>query len=177
MSGRAGQFGVETGSAINLGMDLTNEGPGIRAPKVALRRSLSNLTPIIDRVTSANAPVSIHDVRGEAKPAATIKRVRRLSTKERAELIIHYHSGQTVYQLADKYGIHRHTVSKHLRDAGVRLRLDGLTAQQIDEAVQTYESGLSLVSVAERFGVAPRTVLARPRERGVRMRDTHGRAR
>jgi DNA-binding CsgD family transcriptional regulator len=86
-----------------------------------------------------------------------------------------YQSGLTVYQLADKYGIHRHTVSSHLRAAGIRLRLDGLTTQQVDEAAQLYGSGWSLGRIAERFGVAHTTVRTRLRERGVKMRDTHGR--
>ncbi len=91
------------------------------------------------------------------------------------ELVVLYQSGLTVYQLADKYVIHRHTVSGHLRAAGIRLRLDGLTAEQIDEAARLYNSGWSLAHIAEHIGVAHTTIRARLRERGVKMRDTHGR--
>ena len=142
-----------------------------------LRRGLSNLTPLLQRLDATTQAAEIHDVRGPAKPAVAIKRVRRLNDAERAELIEHYRSGLTVYQLADKYGIHRHTVSKHLRDAGVRLRLDGMAPKQIDEAVQLYNSGLSLARIAELFGVTASTVHKRLRERGVPIRDTQGRDR
>ena len=98
-----------------------------------LRTGLSNLTPLLQRLDSTHA-TEIQDIRGPAKPATSIKRVRRLNDAERVELIEYYRSGLTVYQLANKYGIHRHTVSKHLRDAGVRLRLDGMTAEQIGRA-------------------------------------------
>lgn len=132
---------------------------------------------MLHRLDSVVHAVGIQDSRGPAKPAAIIKRVRRLTPAERAELVAQYQSGLTVYQLADKYGIHRHTVSKHLRAAGVRLRLDGLTAEQIDEAVQLYASGWSLARIAARFDVTSKTVQARLRERGVSFRDTHGRDR
>lgn len=119
----------------------------------------------------------VQDVRGPTKPAAAVKRIRRLTPDERTELAKHYRSGLTVYQLAAKYGIHRHTVSRHLREAGVRLRLDGMTAEQIDAAVQLYASGWSLARIAERFGVTATTVHKRLRERSVHFRDTQGRAR
>jgi transposase-like protein len=144
---------------------------------VDLRQSLSNFTPILNRIGSDASAAAIHDVRGEAKRGAAIKRIRRLSANDRADLVTQYRSGQTVYQLADRYGIHRHTVSKHLRDASVRLRLDGLTREQAAEAPKLYESGLSIVKVAALYGVAPRTVLACLRRHGVTMRDTHGRPR
>jgi DNA-binding CsgD family transcriptional regulator len=83
----------------------------------------------------------------------------------------------TVYQLGDRFGIDRRTVSQILHRHGVPMRRRGLSPEQIDEAVQLYDGGWSLAWIGERMGVIPSTVLARLRERGVRMRDTHGRVR
>ena len=83
----------------------------------------------------------------------------------------------TVYQLGDRFGIDRRTVSQILHRHGVPMRRRGLSPEQIDEAVQLYDGGWSLAWIGERLGVNPSTVLARLRERGVRMRDTHGRVR
>ncbi len=88
-----------------------------------------------------------------------------------------YRAGQTVYQLAEAYGINRHTVAQHLRASGVRMRLDGMTTEQIEQAAVLYESGWSLARIADRFDVTAKTVRTRLREQGVPMRDSHGRPR
>lgn len=139
--------------------------------------ALSNPSPKARKACSIAEASSVGDVRGAVRPASAIKRARRLTPEDLVGLVADYRSGQTVYQLADKYGIHRHTVSQHLRTAGVRMRLDGMTPTQIDQAVQLYGSGLSLARIAELFGVTAKTVHSRLRERGVQFRDTHGRPR
>jgi DNA-directed RNA polymerase specialized sigma24 family protein len=140
--------------------------------------ALSSLTlpshPLADSGTSHNE--SAESVRG-AVLADTVRCFRSLDHDDRAELVTSYQAGATVHELATKFGIHRHTVSKHLRTAGVRLRLDGLNLDQIDQAEQLYCSGLSLARIADRLGVTANTVHARLRERGVPMRDTQGRVR
>jgi DNA-directed RNA polymerase specialized sigma24 family protein len=143
---------------------------------VDLRRTLSSLTLILQPSTGANYDESTETVPGTVL-AATVRRFRRLGIDDRAELLTSYQAGATVYEVAAKFGIHRHTVSKHLRDAGIRLRLDGITPDQIDRAVQLYTSGWSLARIAEQFGVTSTTVHKRLRERGVQMRDTQGRPR
>ena len=115
---------------------------------VDLRQRLSSLTPDLHRLIKHGTKSSTPAPR-PASPARTVKSLVRLTDLQRAELIELYRAGQTVYQLADKYGIHRRTISKHLRSAGVRLRLDGLTIEQIDEAEQLYASGQSLARIAD----------------------------
>jgi hypothetical protein len=102
---------------------------------------------------------------------------RRLQADEVEQLIAGYRAGATVYELGDRFGIERRTVSVILHRHQVPMRRRGLSSEQIDEAVRLYEEGWSLARIGERLGVYPTTVLARLRERGVKMRDTRGRER
>jgi DNA-directed RNA polymerase specialized sigma24 family protein len=102
---------------------------------------------------------------------------KQLDADQIEELIVGYQAGATVYQLGDRFGIDRRTVSQHLHRHGVPMRRRGLSPGQIDEAVQLYEAGWSLARIGGKLGVDPTTVMNRLRERGVRMRDVHGRER
>lgn len=104
-------------------------------------------------------------------------RYRVLRPAEVDELVATYHDGATVYELGDRFGISRQTVSKTLKRQGVTMRLQSLTVEQIDEAVRLYGAGWSVGRIAERISVYPQTVMRRLHERNVRMRDTHGRER
>jgi hypothetical protein len=42
-----------------------------------------------------------------------------------------YEDGQTVYALADQFGIHRTTVSAHLHRHGISLRCQGLSPDDV----------------------------------------------
>ena len=61
-----------------------------------------------------------------------------------AALVEQYQAGATVYELAERFKIHRVTVSEHLHRQGVRMRRRSLEEWQIDEAAQLYEQGWSL---------------------------------
>jgi hypothetical protein len=100
---------------------------------------------------------------------------RQLSPAERSELVELYRSGKNTYELARQFGIHRVTVSRMLRHAGVEMRNQGLSAKQIDDAAKLYEEGNSLTRIGVHFSVDHGTVWRQLRKRGVKMRDTHGR--
>ncbi|CAM4178814.1 hypothetical protein [Nocardiopsis rhodophaea] len=102
-------------------------------------------------------------------------RAKQLKEREAKELIAVYESGATVYQLSQRFGIARQTVSKILKRHGVQMRRTGLTPDQIATAARLYESGWSLARVGEHFGVSPDTVRLRLIERGVQMRDRYER--
>lgn len=51
--------------------------------------------------------------------------VHHLRVDEVDDLVRLYQEGATVYQLADRFGIHRGTVSRHLHRAGVAMRRQG----------------------------------------------------
>jgi DNA invertase Pin-like site-specific DNA recombinase len=113
----------------------------------------------------------------QAPDRQTPRRARQLDEDQVQELIAGYQAGATVYELGDRFGINRRTVSKILHRHDVPMRMRGLSPEQIDEAVRLYEAGWSLARIGERMSVDGTTVLNRFRERGVRTRDPHGQGR
>ncbi|MFC0403594.1 helix-turn-helix domain-containing protein [Enterococcus ureilyticus] len=49
-------------------------------------------------------------------------RQKLLSDKEISEIVAKYKDSCTIYELADIYGCHRQTVSRHLKKNGVEMR-------------------------------------------------------
>jgi DNA-directed RNA polymerase specialized sigma24 family protein len=102
------------------------------------------------------------------------RRAKQLKEDEAREIVAEYKAGATVYQLGQRFGINRQTVSKILKRYGIKMRMGGLTPDQVDEAVQLYEGGWSLARIGKRMGVNDNTVRSRLLERGVRMRPRRG---
>jgi transposase-like protein len=105
------------------------------------------------------------------------RRARQLGTEKIEQLIACYRSGATVYELGDRFGIERRTVSNILHRHGVPMRRRGLSPEQVDDAIHLYNLGWSLARVGQHLGVNHTTVLNKLRERGIATRDTHGRPR
>ncbi|PXY28297.1 hypothetical protein BAY60_10315 [Prauserella muralis] len=105
------------------------------------------------------------------------RRARQLGSEQVVQLIADYQSGATVYELGDRFGIERRTVSNILHRHGVPMRRRGLSEDQIDKAVQLYNQGWSLARISARMDVDKWTVRQRLFERGVEIRDPQGRPR
>jgi hypothetical protein len=105
------------------------------------------------------------------------RRARQLGDEQVQQLIANYQSGGTVYELGDRFGIERRTVSSILHRYGVAIRRRGLSPEQVDDAIDLYNLGWSLARVGDHLGVNHTTVLNKLRERGIPTRDTHGRPR
>nr|WP_116112897.1 MULTISPECIES: hypothetical protein [Amycolatopsis] len=135
------------------------------------KAQVTTLESLLRKLPRLDAPVKPSPER--PKPG----RARQLDDEQTKLLIEGYLAGATVYELGERFGINRRTVSVVLKRHGVTMRRRGLSSEQVDEAVQLYEVGWPLARIAERMDVDPTTVLNRLRERGVRMRDTHGRER
>ena len=105
------------------------------------------------------------------------QRARQLGDEQVQQLIACYQSGSTVYDLGDRFGIERRTVSNTLQRHGVPMRRRGLSPEQVDDAIHLYKLGWSLARVGDHLGVNHTTVLNKLRERGILTRDTHGRPR
>jgi transposase-like protein len=112
-------------------------------------------------------------VRGCTPPPT--QRQRRLERPDQQELIARYRAGDLMSDLAQRYGVHRRTVSAILKRHGVPTRASGLAPEQIQRAVLMYAQGQSLAKIGKQLGVDAGTVHARLREQDVQMRDTHGR--
>jgi transposase-like protein len=102
------------------------------------------------------------------------RRKVHLTEAQLQDLLASYTGGSTIVELAAQFDISRTTVSKHLRQHGVSIRLKGLGDKEIALAIDLYRSGLSVARVAERVGCAPNTFRAELLAAGVKMRDTHG---
>jgi transposase-like protein len=103
--------------------------------------------------------------------------VRRLTEQELKRAIEVYQSGARVDEVAALFGVHRHTMSGRLKDAGVQLRFAALTPAQIIEALDLYQNGWSIARVAKHFGKNPRAIHYNLEKAGIPRRDSHGRER
>jgi DNA-binding NarL/FixJ family response regulator len=106
------------------------------------RTSWANRLQCLPKATSEGATDTVRARRSSAT---------RLSSGQVAELINGYHSGQTVYELAARFKIHRATVSAHLHRHGITLRRLGLDDDGIALAVRLYEDGWSVARIGERL--------------------------
>jgi len=102
-----------------------------------------------------------------------VTKIRRpqkyLDRDEIDHLIAEYRAGSTIYELAERFGCHRQTVSRHLKAHGVQMRLRPLTEEQIQEVVRLYESGLSLQGIGDQIGACKSTVRSKLVERGTKL--------
>jgi site-specific DNA recombinase len=102
---------------------------------------------------------------------------RRLRRSEIDELLAGYKAGATVYQLAERFGIHRETVSLLLERERIPRRNRPLSPVQIEQARELYATGQSLAKVGGQLGCDANTVRIALVRVGVRMRDCRGRER
>jgi transposase-like protein len=104
----------------------------------------------------------------------TPRRAKRLSPPEVDQLVADYVEGQSVYQLADVYGIHRNTISRILERHGIDRRYRILQGDILDEAINQYQQGSSLRTVGQRLGVSLDTIRHALIHAGVELRARPG---
>lgn len=129
----------------------------------SLRRQFSNPTPKLKslisrwkqgvyRVSQRVDSTPIQDVRGPC-----VRRIGKpqtfLTPTEVDRLVDDYHAGLSVGYLAQKYGVHRTTVSKHLNRNNVVRRRPGLTSEDAAEAIKLHQRGTSMRAIAHALGV------------------------
>jgi lambda repressor-like predicted transcriptional regulator len=109
-------------------------------------------------------------------PAAPHPTRGRLRLPDIDALVDRYRAGDTINELADRFGINRTTVIAHLDRRGVQRR--ALSKQwdhkTLTYAVRSYADGSSLAAIAEQFGLDPSTVANRFRRAGVPIRPRRG---
>ena len=102
-------------------------------------------------------------IRKSPEPVRRQIRLRRyLAETEEFELLAGYESGQTLYQLASQFGIHRDTVSQLLERHGVARRYHQTAYVDLDRATELQQGGLNLTEIAEALCIG-RTTLVRAR--------------
>ena len=145
---------------------------------VVLARFFSNSTPsTLCRAINAYRQLDLTWMSCKRVGRIHPKRAKWLNDTQLAILVDRYKSGATVYTLASEFLIDRRTVSIHLKQQGVIMRLQPLSARTVDEIVQLYESGLSMSKVGQQVGFSADSVLNYLRKYGVKTRDPQGRPR
>ncbi|MBQ1089661.1 helix-turn-helix domain-containing protein [Streptomyces sp. B93] len=103
--------------------------------------------------------------------AKEIREHKILSPDEVVELIKEYRRGATERELSRRYGVHRHTVDRHLERAGVVKRpMVKMTPIRVARAKELYEQGLSTNQIGRKLNVSGSTVYKALKREGVRMR-------
>lgn len=97
----------------------------------------------------------------------------RLTADETATLLQGYEQGETLDNLAERFGIHRTTVLNHVQRAGMERRI-GIIDRHLDKAQTLYASGLSLAAVGTQFGVGKDAVRQAFHRHGIPVRPRPG---
>ena len=134
----------------------------------SLRSTFANLTPRLQtlvtrwkrgvyRVSQRPETAPMEDSRG-----TVVRRIEHLQTfltaAEVDRLVDDYLDGTTVNELADRYGVHRATVSAHLTRRRVGRRRPGLGVEEAAEAVRLHLGGVSMRAIAQSMGVDRKAV-------------------
>jgi DNA-binding CsgD family transcriptional regulator len=144
---------------------------------VRLRDSLSNPGKPLTRLLKAlkqvggAALLQVGPTPVDLEVAIEIRECRMLSPDEVAELVEAYRHGAEMNELARRYGVHRHTVDRHLERAGVSKRpMVKMTEARVERAKELYGQGLSTNEIGKQFGTSGSTVWKALKRAGVKMR-------
>jgi hypothetical protein len=138
-------------------------------PSVGLTGGSSKQSALVRRL-AAQLPVLL----GHRRSPRVVRQRQvqhRLPPDKIAHLVADYQAGSGTKELALNYRIHRDTVSRHIKQAGVPFRQLGLTDEQKVEAERLYLAGWSLQRLADRYGRDYETIRRNLKKRGVRMRS------
>ena len=87
------------------------------------------------------------------------KQQKRFTDSEIPELASDYKSGMTVYELADKYGCHRNTISKTLKKHGVNVTIQKITTdEELQKLMYLRKTGSTNEQTAQQLGINQSTV-------------------
>jgi DNA-binding CsgD family transcriptional regulator len=146
---------------------------------VDLAGQISHLRPALQRLVDQDLRGSVQAASSSPDDAVTDgpgggsrgrSPQRRLKADEIDRMVVAYEGGMTCREVAAVFGVHRATVSGHLKRRGISLRGQGLHEDAIPEAMRLYEEGTSSWDLGEMFGVSPQTVLSALRREGVEVR-------
>lgn len=97
---------------------------------------------------------------GDLKVSHIRQPQKKLTEEETAQAIAEYSSGMTTYELADKYGCNRQTISAVLKRNGVTVtKCKALKKIDAEEVIALYEDLITTEKIAQKFGVSPQTII------------------
>ena len=143
--------------------------------RVGVIEALSSPSSRVQRMLNLAATWSDHARPANSSPARAPRTARQLQASEVDKLVAGFHGGASVARLARQFGIHRGTVSKHLRARRIDPSPKGLSPDDVPTALELYRDGWTYAQLAEKFGVGETTVRDRLHEAGVPKVDRYGR--
>lgn len=97
-----------------------------------------------------------------------------LSEARQAEVVALYESGAPIKEIAQRFRVHRVTVSEICKRHGVELRSTKrrMTEEQVEIAARRYREGASLATIGKELGLNASTIWNRLIKSGVEMRPS-----
>jgi DNA-binding CsgD family transcriptional regulator len=135
---------------------------------VVLRQPRWNFSEAVQRLASELDQVLSRPARYTRR--RTNRAPERLTAQQQAQLVSEYATGLSTRDLAARWRINRHTVTKHLERAGVSPRYQPLDEILVAEATRLYLAGWSLARLEEQFGRSAEALRQALRAAGVPMR-------
>lgn len=155
---------------MHLSDSLSNPGPPLLRLVAALAEAGGQENVQVSR-SGGEAVVAQAGVGDPGMVRLEVRENRILSPDEVAELVEAYRRGAGVRELARRYGVHRHTVDRHLERAGVVKRpMVKMTPEVVARARKLYEQGWSTQRLGPELGVSASTVYKALKRDGVKMR-------
>ncbi|WP_017580917.1 helix-turn-helix domain-containing protein [Nocardiopsis valliformis] len=111
-----------------------------------------SLEELLRKLPDASTPAA------SPTPRARRKTAKHIRGEEAEKLVAAYRDGATIYDLAERFGVTRQTVSNILKRHGVQTRWNRLTDEQVDEAARLHEQGWPLAEIARKLGTHSTTV-------------------
>lgn len=125
--------------------------------------------------TKEISPISVNDgldvnlsIKTEIK-----QKQKYLSKEEINEIVAKYKNGKSTYELAEEYGCHRYTISKHLKEAG--LEVTNRVARKeslVGLVLQLYSEWYKPQEIGEALGISADSVRRCLKENGVELRHS-----
>lgn len=153
--------GTNATCAIGRAVALSKSITVWSSASVHLTGQLSNPTTPVKRLFDAfrRGDFSGGEARGTTR--AKHRQFKHLSPGDIDQLVREYCAGLgSVYELADRWGVHRNTVAKHLKSRGLELGRLSLTSDEIRRANELRAQGLSFNAIGRAIGRDPKTVKA-----------------
>ena len=97
--------------------------------------------------------------------------MKKLSQEEMDAIILKYEEGESTYTLAEKYGVHRETISRCLKRHKITPTKQKLKLSSLTNAIAShYESGKTMAGIAEEMNVSKHIVQYHVRKAGIATR-------
>ena len=89
------------------------------------------------------------------------------------QIVIKYKCGKSTYELAEEYGCHRYTISKHLKEAGIEVTNRVARKESLVGLIlQLYSEWYKPAEIGEALGISADPVRRCLKENGIELRHS-----